>query len=275
MVCADARQVFRELEIGTGKPEPALRAATPHHLFDMLALGERASAGGWAARAAQACRAIQGRGRVPVLVGGSGLWFRALREGLSAEPPHDPAIRARLQAALATEGVEALHRRLAAVDPATASRLGPRDRQRITRALEVFEASGRSLAWWHAQGVEGGLAGAWRVVELTASAAWLGPRIEARTRWMFDAGLVEETQALLEAGHGPALRALRAIGYDEAMARLAGTLDRAGAEAATTRRTRQLAKRQRTWFRHQLDAVRLPAEGATVDALCAAALADA
>jgi len=260
VVCADSRQVFRELDIGTGKPAPAERAARPHHLFDALALGERASAGWYARAAGEACAAIHARGRTPVLVGGSGLYLRAAQHGLSGEPPHDPAVRARLREECERLGPEALHERLAHVDPVTAARLEPRDRQRVTRALEVHEASGRPLSWWHAHRGEPAVAGEWHVVELTMDPAALGERIARRTRWMFESGLVEETRALVEAGREPALRALCAVGYDEALDLLAGRITRAEAEERTGLRTRQLAKRQRTWFRHQVEAVRLDVE---------------
>ncbi len=274
VVCADARQVFRELETGTGKPAPADRAALPHHLFDALALEERPSAGWYARAAAAACEAIFARGRVPVLVGGSGLYLRALLEGLHPEPPHDAAVRARLRADLEAGGAEALHDRLARVDPAAAARLAPRDRQRVTRALEVYESSGRTLSDWHARAKADGLAADARLLEVTCAPAALAGRIERRTAAMFAGGLVEETRALREAGREEALERLRAIGYDEALALLRGDLAIAGAIDATNRRTRQLAKRQRTWFRHQVEAARLPArerwEGSAVGAALAA-----
>jgi tRNA dimethylallyltransferase len=274
VVCADARQVFAELDIGTGKPTSAERAAQPHHLFDALALGERASAGRWAKLARGTCEALLARGVTPVLVGGSGLYLSALIRGLHDEPPHDPGVRARLLARLAAEGPEAMHARLAGVDAETAARLAPRDGQRITRALEVFESSGRTLADWHAAAPREALAADWRTLELTCAAGSLDERIATRTRAMFDSGLAQETAALVESGHGNALAALRAIGYDEAMDLNAGRCDRADAEARTNRRTRQLAKRQRTWFRHQLDAVRLDAgEGAAPAELLDRALA--
>ncbi len=257
VVCADSRQVFRELEIGTGKPAPADRAARPHHLFDALELGERPSAGWYAKTAGAVCSAIHSRGRTPVLVGGSGLWLRAAQQGLSGEPPHDAEARARIQAELERVGPEVLHERLALLDPATAARLKPRDRQRITRALEVQEVSGRPLSWWHERQGEPAVTGEWRVFESTFEPAALDERIARRTRWMFDSGLIEETRALVAAGKEAPLRALRAVGYDEALDLLAGRITRAQAEERTNLRTRQLAKRQRTWFRHQIEAVRL------------------
>ncbi|HEY3216654.1 MAG TPA: tRNA (adenosine(37)-N6)-dimethylallyltransferase MiaA [Candidatus Eisenbacteria bacterium] len=259
IVCADSRQLFRELEVGTGKPTPEQRAGQPHHLFDALRLGQRASAG-WYARACRDVReSVIARGRLPILVGGSGLYVRAARHGLAAQPPHDPSLRRRLQHELEAVGPEALHARLALVDPTIAARLAPRDRQRITRALEVYEASGRPLSWWHDQKGHPHVGEAWLLVELVVPLAVLGERIARRTRWMFENGLVEETRGLLEAGYGRTLRELRAVGYDEAMGLIEGQLTRAAAEERTSLRTRQLAKRQRTWFRHQVDAVHLDA----------------
>jgi tRNA dimethylallyltransferase len=259
VVCADSRQVFRELEIGTGKPAPEERAARPHHLFDALPLGAHASAGWYGRAAREVCDAIHAHGGLPVLVGGSGLYLEAARRGLAPSPPASPAIRARLLSEAAASGIEALHARLSAADPATAARLGTRDTQRITRALEVLEASGRPLSWWLAQAPGPAVAGEWRVIEITLAPRALSERIERRTRAMFEHGLVAETEALLAAGHGYALRALRAVGYDEAMELLAGRITRAEAEARTSLRTRQLAKRQRTWFRNRVEALRLEA----------------
>jgi tRNA dimethylallyltransferase len=267
VVCADSRQVFAELEIGTGRPTPAERAARPHHLFEALHLGQHASAGWYARAAGETCDAIAARGRPAVLVGGSGLYLRALREGLAATPPHDPAVRERLRAELADHGPEALHARLAAVDPASAGRLAPRDRQRVSRALEVYEATGRPLAWWHARTARTAPARRWTVLEVRVEPAELRRRIARRTAWMLDHGLVEETRALLGAGHEDALRALRAIGYDEALDLIAGRLGRAGAEERINSRTARLAKRQRTWFRHQIEAVRMDATVETPEEL--------
>jgi tRNA dimethylallyltransferase len=147
------------------------------------------------------------------------------------------------------------------VDPETAARVGERDRQRLLRALEVEESTGRPLSWWHARTPVAAPADAWRVVEVEVAPAPLRERIAERTRWMFDHGLIEETRALLERGAGDALSALQAIGYDEAREVIAGTLARPEAEARVNLRTAQLAKRQRTWFRHQVKAIRLEGSG--------------
>ena len=272
VVCADSRQVYAELEIGTGKPSREQRAARPHHLFDALTLGQRASAGWYGRVSAEARREVHARGRLPILVGGSGLYLRAARQGLATGPPHDPGLRERLHAEMEALGPEALHARLAAVDPATASRLGPRDRQRIGRALEVHAISGRPLSWWHAQPMGPDSGERWVTLELVVPAVVIRERIVARTRAMFQQGLVEETRALLAAGHGDALRALHAVGYDEAMALLEGRCTRTEAEERTNLRTAQLAKRQRTWFRHQVEAVRLSAEAVDPQVLMRPAL---
>lgn len=276
VVCADSRQVFRELVIGTGKPDAEAFAARPHHLFDARTLadpaGEGRASAGWYARAARAvCAEVHARGRPVVLVGGSGLYLAAARRGLASEPPHDPEVRARIRREMEAEGPEALHARLGRGDPESAARLGPRDRQRIARALEVLESSGRTLGWWRRQPPGPGVAGAWRTVVLDGPPAALDPRIETRTRWMFDHGLVEETRGLVAAGLGGPLAALRAVGYDEALDLAAGRLARADAEARVNLRTRQLAKRQRTWFRHQFEGARLDATR-DPDALLAACL---
>ena len=272
VVCADSRQVFAALERGTGKPTPIERARVPHHLFEALTLDQHASAG-WYARSCEAARSsVHGRGRTPLLVGGSGLYLRAAQHGLSGEPPHDAAVRGRLQAEMAALGPEALHARLAGVDPATAARLAPRDRQRIGRALEVWEASGRPLSWWHGHAGATPARERWWIIGMAVEPAVLRDRVEARTHAMFDHGLVEEVEGLIAAGAEPALRRLRAVGYDEALDLIAGTLTRAEAEQRTTRRTLQLAKRQRTWFRHQtrthqVDAASLDQALAGIEAL--------
>lgn len=270
VVCADSRQVFRELEIGTGKPDPRERAARPHHLFDALSLAEGSSlaSAGWYARTASAtCAAIAARGRVAVLVGGSGLYLRAARLGLAATPPAVPAIRQRLRAEALALGPEALHRRLAGIDAVAAARLDPRDAQRITRALEVWEASGKPLTWWHERPLEGAVRGEWHGIELVVPPAALRTRIVARTAWMFENGLIEETRALIARGLAEPLGRLRAVGYDEAMECTAGRLTRAEAETRTSQRTAQLAKRQRTWFRKQWEGTRIEAEGVPLPAL--------
>jgi tRNA dimethylallyltransferase len=266
VVCADARQVFRELELGTGKPTPAERGTRPHHLFDWLALGERPTAGRWARAAAEVCEACFARGVTPVLVGGSGLYLAALQRGLHPEPPRDPAARAALEAECDAVGVEEMHARLAQRDPEAAAALAKRDRQRVLRALEVNGTSGHTQAWWRARPRVAPLTAEWRTFELTCPPEQLASRIAARTQAMWEQGLLEETRALSEAGLEPALRRLAAIGYDEALERLAGRMSAAEAEQRMNERTRQLAKRQRTWFRHQMATEPLALDSASAPA---------
>jgi len=261
VVCADARQVFRELEVGTGKPAPAERAARSHHLFDWLTLDDRPTAGAWARAASAACEACFARGARPVLVGGSGLYVAALQKGLHPEPPRDAALRARLEREWDADGAERVHARLAALDPASAAALRVRDRQRVLRALEVVTAGGHPLAWWRTDARHAPVAATWRTFEVTCATPELNRRITARCRAMWSRGLLDETRAIEAAGKGPQLRRLAAIGYDEALDFLDGTLDQDAALARMDARTRQLAKRQRTWFRHQQAAERVDGTG--------------
>jgi tRNA dimethylallyltransferase len=272
VVCADSRQVYRELEIGTGKPDATQRAARAHHLFDALELGRPASAGWYARAAGEVLAAVRARGRTPVLVGGSGLYLRAVTHGLFDEPPIDPGVRRALRAEFDERGPEAMHDRLAERDPAAAARLHPADRQRVLRALEVVEGTGRPLSWWHARGAPDRAGERWDIVRLTLDPGVLRQRIAARTRWMFANGLVDEARTLVERGLEPPLRALRAIGYDEALDLLAGSATREEAEARVNLRTGQLAKRQRTWFRHQLASTAIDAGAADPAELVARAI---
>jgi tRNA dimethylallyltransferase len=269
VVCADARQVYRELEIATGKPTPEERAARPHHLFDRWGLGGRATAGGWARAAAAVCERCFAARVPPVLVGGSGLYLGALRRGLHPEPPRDEAVREALAREWRASGPEAMHARLAALDPGAAAALRVRDRQRVLRALEIVTVGGRPLRWWRERPLEPPLEADWRTLELVAPPDVLAARIDARARAMWGAGLPGEVRAIVAAGRGEALRSLRAIGYDEALAVLEGALGEDAALSRMALRTRQLAKRQRTWFRHQL-----PSETAELEPGGAEALAE-
>lgn len=274
VVCADSRQVFRELDIGTGKPAAPERVRAPHHLFESLSIrayargadgaGLARATAGWYARAARdACEGVHARGHVPLVVGGSGLYLRAAQRGLAPTPPVDPKVRERLAAELEALGSNVLHRRLAQGDAPSARAIHASDAQRITRALEVLESTGRSLSWWRGRPAAPAVEGRWHAFRLTTDPDELRRRIERRTRWMFESGLIEETRALVQRGLGGALERLRAIGYDEALAIDAGRMDREQAEAGTRLRTAQLAKRQRTWFAHQLEAQAIATEGRT------------
>jgi tRNA dimethylallyltransferase len=247
IVNCDSRQVFRGLDIGSAKPTAAERAAQPHHLFDVVDPDEAYDAARYAAAARAVIAEITGRGRRVVVVGGTGLYLRALRFGLFAGPPADPGLRARLNAEEdAAPG--ALHARLARLDPDSAARLHTNDRLRLVRALEVLEATGRPLSAWHGGHRFAGDELPMRVVGLQVARADLDARLDARCAAMLDAGLLDEVRGLL-ARYDPTLPALRSIGYRQMGAHLRGECDLDTALAAMRRATRQLAKRQRTWFR--------------------------
>ncbi|MEM6454872.1 MAG: tRNA (adenosine(37)-N6)-dimethylallyltransferase MiaA [Acidobacteriota bacterium] len=253
IVNADALQVYRGFDIGTAKPNAAMRARVPHHLIDICAPTEPYSAGRFADEARAAIAAIRARGRWPLVVGGSGLYVRALLEGIRPLPPADAAVRARLDARLADEGLPALHAELTRSDPATAARLAPADRQRILRALEVLETSGRPLS----EQLRETPFGVTRLpairLGLTLPRQLLYDRISFRVGRMMHAGWLEEIRRLLRQGVPTDAPAFQAIGYRQLFAHLAGhgTLDAALDDII--RATRRYAKRQRTWFRKEKD----------------------
>jgi tRNA dimethylallyltransferase len=265
IVSVDSALVYRGMDIGTAKPTPAERAAVPHHLIDILDPAEAYSAARFAADAKALAADIRARGRLPLLVGGTMLYVKALREGLHELPAADAAVRAALDAEAAERGWPALHAELARVDPATAARLPPLDAQRIQRALEVWRVSGRPLSDWHAQARPAGAAAddadaAWPVVSLEPrQRAWLHERIARRLAQMFEAGFVDEVRALRARGDlHPGLPAMRCVGYRQLWQGLdAGVFEANSAspggaatvEAAAVAATRQLAKRQLTWLR--------------------------
>jgi tRNA dimethylallyltransferase len=246
IVSVDSMAVYRGLDVGTAKPTAAQRAAIRHHLLDVVAPSEPYSVARWLADAARAVADCRARGRQILFVGGTPLYLRALREGLARLPAADPAFRASLEAEAARDGTAALHRRLAAADPVAAARIHQGDLRRIVRALEVAAATGRPLSSHFQPQANPWFDGRLMIVDLPR--ALLRRRIDDRVERMFAAGLVEETQAaLVGAGLGPT--ALQAAGYAEAVALLAGAIDRAEAVRRTQARTRQLAKRQLTWLR--------------------------
>jgi len=249
-ISVDSAQVYCGMDIGTAKPDAAERARVPHHLVDLLEPEQAYSAAQFVRDAAAAAEAIRARDRLPLLVGGTMLYFKALRDGLDAMPAADPALRAQLDARAEAEGWPALHAELARVDPATAARLAPNDAQRIQRALEVWLATGRPLSDFHARSATPGDAGRWPMVSLEpGSRAWLHQRIARRFEAMLEAGFVDEVRRLRQrpALH-PEMPSMRCVGYRQAWAALdAGALD--GLREAGIAATRQLAKRQITWLR--------------------------
>jgi tRNA dimethylallyltransferase len=248
IVSVDSAQVYRGMDIGTAKASPAERAAVPHHLIDILDPAERYSAARFAADATRLIDEINARAALPLLVGGTMLYFKALFDGIDEMPEGDAGVRATIDARAVEAGWPALHAELAAIDPPTARRLAPNDAQRIQRALEVHAISGRPLSSWHT-------ARARRpppppLISLEPEdRAWLHARIAERFAAMLEAGLVDEVRALRGRGDlHPELPAMRAVGYRQAWAALdAGELR--GLPAAGIAATRQLAKRQLTWLR--------------------------
>jgi tRNA dimethylallyltransferase len=251
IVSVDSAQVYRGMDIGTAKPDLATRARIPHHLVDLIEPTDAYSAAHFRADALAAVAAIRARGRLPLLVGGTMLYFKALHEGLSALPPADPTVRAMLDARAAAEGWPALHAELAQVDPLTAARLAPQDAQRIQRALEVHALTGTPLsALQGARASDDAFGAHVAFALLPPDRAQLHATIAERFDAMLAAGLVAELAAL-RARHRlqPELPAMRCVGYRQAWQFLDGAIDAAGLRATGIAATRQLAKRQFTWLR--------------------------
>ena len=247
IVSVDSALVYLGMDIGTAKPTAAERATVPHHLVDVIDPAERYSAARFIADAYREIAAIQSRGALPLLVGGTMLYFKALFDGLDTLPEADPRIRAELDERAARDGWPALHAELALVDPAAAARIAPLDAQRIQRALEVHRVSGRSLSSWHT-----GRA-ARRQPPLIAleptDRGWLHARIEARFNAMLASGFVAEVEALRARGDLHAeMPSMRAVGYRQAWQAIEGG-DLSALPATAAAATRQLAKRQLTWLR--------------------------
>lgn len=255
IVNADALLVYRGLEIGTAKPTAAQRARVPHHLIDVLDPHEPFSAGEFARLARTALAEIGARGRPALVVGGSGLYLRALVGGLAELPAPVPAIRAELERRRAAEGLAALRAELERLDPPTAARLAPGDTQRTLRALEVAVATGRPLSSWLGGSPSGppAIPLAVRKVGLTLPRALLYDRIESRVREMIARGWLHEVRSLLSSGVGPECPAFQAIGYAQWARHLAGELQFEAAVREIVVATRRYAKRQETWFRREAD----------------------
>jgi len=247
IVSVDSALVYRGMDIGTAKPTRAERAAVPHHLVDVIDPTERYSAARFIVDANRQIDAIRARGALPLLVGGTMLYFKALFDGLDVLPAADPLVRAELDERAARDGWPALHAELALVDPVAAARIAPLDAQRIQRALEVHRVSGRPLSSWHTGHA------ARRQPPLIAlepaDRGWLHARIEARFDAMLASGFVAEVEALRARGDLRAeMPSMRAVGYRQAWQALGGG-DLSTLPAAATAATRQLAKRQLTWLR--------------------------
>ncbi|HEY6720742.1 MAG TPA: tRNA (adenosine(37)-N6)-dimethylallyltransferase MiaA [Burkholderiales bacterium] len=250
IVSVDSAQVYRGMDVGTAKPSAAERRAVPHHLIDILDPTESYSAAQFCADALKLIREISARGRTPLLVGGTMLYFKALREGLSDLPESDPAVRAQIDAEAAERGWPALHAHLAKIDAPTAARLKPTDAQRIQRALEIYRVTGKPMSKLLGRKKS---ALPFRFVELAlapSDRSGLHRRIEARFDAMLERGLVEELRTLRKRYTlRPALPSMRCVGYRQAWQYLEGEIGRKELRDRAVAATRQLAKRQLTWLR--------------------------
>lgn len=253
IVNADSMQIYRELRLLTARPSAADETRAPHRLYGALAGDDPCSAARWRDLALAEIDAARAAGRVPILVGGTGLYFKALIDGLSPVPPVPPAVREAVQAHHRRLGGPAFHADLAARDPAMAARLAPGDTQRLIRAAEVLMATGRSLAWWQAQPKDGPPDGLFlRQIVLTPPRAPLYARCDARFGAMLEAGALAEVRALLALDYPPHLPVMKAVGVPDLAAMLQGRLEPESAAARARQATRNYAKRQLTWARQQI-----------------------
>jgi len=270
VVNVDSMQLYKGMDIGTAKLPAAEREGIPHHLLDIWEVTRTASVAEYQALAVATVEKIMARGKVPVLVGGSMLYVQSLIDAWSF-PPTDPTVRAKYEERLAEIGVDALHAELAEVDPAAARIIEDKDPRRTVRALEVIELTGKPF---QASQPPKNAAPRWgtRILGLRTNAEWLNPRIELRTKLMFEQGLIDETRGLVDAGLVRDSTAGRAIGYAQVLALLDGELTEAEAVEQTITGTRRYVRRQRSWFNRDprtvwLDAAGDDVVGAALDSL--------
>jgi tRNA dimethylallyltransferase len=267
IINADSMQVYRDLRVVTARPTPEDEAGVPHRLYGHVDAAENYSVGRWLEDVAPALHEARAAGSVPVLVGGTGLYFKALTQGLSAVPPIPEEVRAAVRARMARDGPAALHAELSARDPAT--QLKPADRTRIARALEVLEATGRPLGEWHREGLPPLLEASDAVkIFLAPERDTLRKRIAVRFDAMVDAGALDEVRALAARGLDPLLPAMKAHGVPWLIRHLAGAITLTEAAEGAKNDTRRYTKRQFTWARHQLpDWIWMAPEGALAGAM--------
>nr|WP_249803617.1 tRNA (adenosine(37)-N6)-dimethylallyltransferase MiaA [Bradyrhizobium sp. 21] len=253
VINADSMQVYRDLRVITARPTHGEEARVPHRLYGHVDAAVNFSAGAWVADAAKALDEAKAEGRLPIFIGGTGLYFKALTAGLSVVPPIPAEVREDVRARLERNGVEALHAELARRDPRAAERLNLRDRTRIARALEVVEATGRSLLDWHHEGQPPLLPkDSFRAVFLAPERDDLYARIDARFDAMLGAGALKEVERLAARALNPLLPAMKAHGVPALIRHLRGEFSLEEAAMIGRADTRHYAKRQFTWFRHQL-----------------------
>jgi tRNA dimethylallyltransferase len=253
VINADSMQVYRDLRVITARPTREEEARAPHRLYGHVDASVNFSAGAWVTDAAKALAEARGAARLPIFVGGSGLYFRVLTRGLSAVPPIPSEVRDAVRSRLERDGVEALHAELALRDAVSAERLKPRDRTRIARALEVVEATGRTLPDWHREGLPPLLPpGEFNALFLAPAREELYARIDARFDSMLATGALEEVAALAARKLDPLLPAMKAHGVPALIRHLRSEITRDQAAETGRADTRHYAKRQFTWFRLQL-----------------------
>jgi tRNA dimethylallyltransferase len=253
VINTDSMQVYRDMRIITARPTAEEEALAPHRLYGHVDASVNFSAGAWVADAEKVLAEARAENRLPIFIGGSGLYFKALTRGLSAVPPIPSEIRDAVRARLERDGVEALHAELARRDAVSAERLKPRDRTRIARALEVVEATGRTLPDWHREGLPPLLPpGEFTALFLAPERDQLYARIDARFDAMLAAGALEEVERLAARKLDPLLPAMKAHGVPALIRHLGGEITREQAAEIGRADTRHYAKRQFTWFRHQL-----------------------
>jgi len=249
IVGADSRQIYRYMDIGTAKPTPEERARIPHHLIDIRNPDEEYSAAEYAKDASAAIHSIHTRGKIPLLVGGTGLYIQAVLYGMFEGPGRDEAFRAQMRTLAEAHGSTHLYQELLCVDPKTAQRVHSNDLMRIIRALEVHHLTGKPISEHQASATEPLASYHSCFLVLTTERKTLYERINARVDQMIDQGLVEEVQDLIKRGYHEGLNSMNSVGYQEIMECLSGIRDLSSAIGLIKRNTRRYAKRQLTWFR--------------------------
>ena len=256
VVSADSMQIYRGMDIGTAKPTKEERAVCPHHLIDIRDIGEAYSAADFLEDAVRLVGEIRSRGRLPLIVGGTMLYAKALRDGINDMPSSTHEVREAVATEAAERGWPAMHAELGRIDPVTAARLAPNDSQRIGRALEVWKMTGRPISAFHAESVRRPAVETLTVGLLPSDRKWLHARIEARFDQMLADGFLDEVRSLMMSpDYDPDSPAMRAVGYRQAIDFIEGRTDMAAFYLAGVAATRQLAKRQMTWMRSMQDAL--------------------
>jgi tRNA dimethylallyltransferase len=251
VLTADSRQVYRGLDIGTDKPLPEERQAVPHRLIDLVNPDEAFNAGVYRRQAVDEIERLYRDRRLPLVVGGTGLYVRTLLKGLCHAPPTDPVVRAALRQEAKDQGHDCLYARLVAIDPVTAARLHPRDESKVNRALEVYELSGRRMSEFQQEHGFADRPFAALIIGLNRERGALYRRIEERIDWQLAHGLIEETKQLLARGCQRDSAAMKGLGYRQVAEHLAGEYDAAEMVRRFKRDTRHFSKRQMTWFRKE------------------------